>query len=71
MNTEQHVSAAEKRFYSASRRIRQLTLSKEQQVEASYMIDDILRYNFNFFPNHYLWEKLEAFERFINNAKTA
>lgn len=64
-----YMSAAEKRFYSSARRLRQANLNKNEQIEVSYLINDILSYGWKFFPNHYLWEKLQELENIVKRVQ--
>lgn len=63
----EYMSAAEKRFYSSARRLRQANLNKDEQIEASYLIKEVQDYGLKFFPNHYLWTVLGQLDKLIAN----
>jgi hypothetical protein len=62
-----HTSSAELRYNYLTRKFRQLKdLSKQTQVQVSWLFKEIKDYGFNFFPNHYQWERLNELEGILN-----
>jgi len=51
-----------------SRKFKQIRdLTKDVQKDVAHLINEINQYGFDFFPNHYQWERLDALEKHLNN----
>ena len=63
------LSASEKRYNGIISRVRGLRnkLTKQQETELAYMVNDIDSYGFNFFANHYTYEKVDNLEKYVNS----
>lgn len=69
-------SAAEKRYYGILSRIRSMQINgveipQDKQQDLAYTINDIKRYGFGFFPNHYLFEKVDHLEQVLNQVESS
>ncbi len=61
-NKKHFVSSAERRYRSAMFKIRGMgrgTVSKETQQDIAHLMNDIERFGFSFFPNHYVMDSVE------------
>ena len=64
------MSLAERKYKSALHNLKSVNrniMTKQQQVDISYLINDIEKHGFDFFPNHYVFDKIEELEEIINN----
>lgn len=74
MKNKNWQSAAEKRFNGIMSRIRSMQINGidiplEVQEEIAYTIRDITKYGFRFFPNHYVFEKVDHLEQVLNHTE--
>lgn len=56
------------RYFAAKSEARRKNLSKEQEVELSYLQDEIDRRGFRFFADHYIADSLNNFCNIIDAA---
>lgn len=64
-----HVSNAERRYRTAMFKIRGFNrnlISKETQTDIAYLINEVDRYGFTFFANHYVIDSVERLEGIAN-----
>lgn len=71
-NEDTYVSAAKKRYTGLSKRVKGLRyldkeVDRKTQEEIAYAQHDIEMYGFEFFANHYLFEKIDRLEKLLNN----
>ena len=53
-------------FYKNNRRTIKVTESqKDREIDYCFMIHDIERYGFNFFPDHYVRDGVKDLEKFV------
>tara|TARA_B100000700_G_C14949068_1_gene810745 strand:+ start:1092 stop:1346 length:255 start_codon:yes stop_codon:yes gene_type:complete len=69
-SNRKHVPAARKRYDGICSRLRGMRgdLTNENEVEIAYLLKDIEDYGFDFYPNHYNWERLDRLENIMNSA---
>lgn len=69
----ERLSGAEKRFNGLKKRLKGLgysdSLSKNQQVEVAHILREIDSYGFQFFPNHYLFDKIDQIEKVLDSSQ--
>lgn len=64
---------AKRRFFNAIsglRDIGRINLSREEQEDVAYTINEIETYGFEFIPNHYTMDNILKLEKFIEERRT-
>jgi hypothetical protein len=67
------LTAAERRYRSAISKLRSVnrnSIPKELQIESAYTLNEVDRYGFSFFPNHYIFDKIIELEVLAQKATT-
>jgi len=65
-------SAALRRFNSTINELRNITrgnIKIDDQKEIAHLINEIEQYGFDFFPNHYVYDKVVELEVFVRKLK--
>lgn len=66
-NFVKKVSSAELRYNYLTRKLRQIKdLSKDVQVDVAWLFNEVKSYGFDFFANHYQWERMDQLEKILN-----
>mgnify|MGYP001280135688 CR=1 FL=1 len=72
-NKRERISGAEKRFNGLKKRLKGLnyndSLDKDQQIEVAHKLHEIKSYGFHFFPNHYLFDKIDQIENILDKSQ--
>jgi hypothetical protein len=66
----QRVKPVENRFNRAARKLRNLHVSidtREIQQDIEWQRRDIIAYGFEFFPNHYIYDRVKEFEFMVDS----
>lgn len=69
-NTKTFVTGVEKKFRKAVSNMRQLDrklLTVEETKNLAYLINDVEKYGFNFFPNVYVWDNVDRLTKYVRH----